>query len=310
MEDSDTKAAQSSGAPGGLLSAAREAQGISQREMADRLNWLPNYVGAIESNRFDQLRNPNFGRGYLKAYGKLVGVSEVDLIEAYEALPDVDEADKARTRRVKRAVPQVQKLGPAIPAGIMAALLLVALLWYLRGDEAEPIVVPAVTAVQEAGAEPTSPLPLGEMTEQQLASDAVIEAQGLELGSGSEPLQEQSSEPEPLSESTAVEPPIQAAAIENPAAEAPDMLSPVVVESGPLLNFSFSGACWIEIRNAAAELIYANLHDAGNTLQVGGEAPFDVLVGDARMVTLTYLGEAVPIKRRPGRVIARFTVGE
>lgn len=279
-----------------MLAAAREAHGISQREMADRLNWLPSYVGALESNRFDQLRNPNFGRGYLRAYGKLVGVPEAQLMAAYEALPDVDDADKARTRRVKRSVPQVQKIGLAIPAGIAAAVLLVAVLWYLRGDTTVPVPASGAGAEPALAAEPEELAPAaGEQLAVVVADETTApEPAALEVpesNAGVAPVA-----PE-IAQSTDVD-------------AAPTLVPEVAVDVRPLLSFSFSGACWVEVRNAAAELIYANLHEAGNTLEVRGEAPFDVLVGDARMVTLSYQGEAVPIKSRPGRVIARFTVGE
>ncbi len=76
------------------------------------------------------------------------------------------------------------------------------------------------------------------------------------------------------------------------------------------LHFRFSGDCWVEVRNAADELIYADLRREGDVLNLSGLAPFNVLLGDARVVELAYLGEAVGIKRRPGRLTARFSVGQ
>ena len=89
-----------------------------------------------------------------------------------------------------------------------------------------------------------------------------------------------------------------------------------VVEAGApatgdeALLFRFSGDCWIEIRNGADELIYADLRREGDELAMDGLPPFQVLVGDAQNVELLYLGEPFDITPRPGRALARFTVGE
>ncbi len=109
--------------PGELLRSAREALGISQREMADRLNWVPAYVIAVEENRFDVLRGAAFVRGYLRAYGKQVEVPEDTLMAAYSALPGDLPVAAGNGRRVESRVPQVQKKGVAIPAGAAVVVL-------------------------------------------------------------------------------------------------------------------------------------------------------------------------------------------
>ena len=58
--------------PGTLLKTAREAQQLSEREVADRLNWMPGYTAIIERDDFQALRRPAFARGYVKAYGTML----------------------------------------------------------------------------------------------------------------------------------------------------------------------------------------------------------------------------------------------
>ena len=74
--------------------------------------------------------------------------------------------------------------------------------------------------------------------------------------------------------------------------------------------FEFSDDCWLEVRDASGTLIHADLERAGDTLRLDGEAPFDVLAGNAAAVKLSFLGESFPVRARPGRATARFTVGE
>ena len=61
-----------------LLRAAREAQGMTEREAADRLNLMPDYVGILERDDYQALRSPPFARGYVKAYGRLLGLMKQD----------------------------------------------------------------------------------------------------------------------------------------------------------------------------------------------------------------------------------------
>ena len=72
--------------PGTLLQAAREALELSQREVADRLHLMPGYPAIIERDDYKALLHPAFARGYVKAYGKLVGVDETRLLAAFDRL--------------------------------------------------------------------------------------------------------------------------------------------------------------------------------------------------------------------------------
>ena len=72
--------------PGQLLRMAREARGLTQPEVASRLNLRVSLVRDIEEDRFDQRTASTFTRGYLKTYAKLVGASEERVVAAYERL--------------------------------------------------------------------------------------------------------------------------------------------------------------------------------------------------------------------------------
>ena len=85
--------------PGTLLKAAREAQGIPEREAADRLNLMPDYVAILERDDYESLRSPAFARGYVRAYGKMLGLDEEQLLETFDQLRDSDQA-QARSKNV------------------------------------------------------------------------------------------------------------------------------------------------------------------------------------------------------------------
>lgn len=115
--------------PGTLLKTAREAMELSEREVADRLHLMPGYPAIIERDEYQTLRHPAFARGYVKAYGKLVGVDEKRLLDAFDRLR-AEEAPvpvKVRTRPL-----QLQSTGLSVIIGLVLLVLLVVAIWWWR----------------------------------------------------------------------------------------------------------------------------------------------------------------------------------
>jgi cytoskeletal protein RodZ len=121
--------AQGSLSVGAKLKSAREKQGMSTRDAADRLNWMPDYVAVIESDNYEKLRNPAFARGYVKAYSRLVGLDENAQLAAFDRIREErasnKEAHKKRTRPL-----HLHKTGRGVFIGLGALLLLVLFLWW------------------------------------------------------------------------------------------------------------------------------------------------------------------------------------
>ena len=75
---------------GKLLRERREQQGLTQQDVAASLNLRVAAIEALEAERFDLLPPRTFVRGYLRAYAKLVGLAEAEVLAAFGATP-VDE---------------------------------------------------------------------------------------------------------------------------------------------------------------------------------------------------------------------------
>jgi len=124
--------------PGTLLRAARLAQDLPEREVADRLNLMPGYVDILERDAYQELRSPSFARGYVKAYGQLLGLEEEQLLRAF----DDQRANLAEEKkRVETKSLQLQSTGTGIVVGLAFLVLLFAGLWFWQGDpvsSAEP----------------------------------------------------------------------------------------------------------------------------------------------------------------------------
>lgn len=122
--------------PGSLLKAARERLGMTEREAADRLNLMPDYVGILERDDYQALRSPPFARGYVKAYGRLLGLEEQHLLSVYDELRNATPVQQRK--RIDNRPLQLQRTGLGVVVGLGVLLLLVAGLWWWQGDHPKP----------------------------------------------------------------------------------------------------------------------------------------------------------------------------
>jgi cytoskeleton protein RodZ len=118
--------------PGSMLKAAREVQQLSQREAADRLNFMPGYVAILERDDYQALRSPPFARGYVKAYGRLLGLDEGELLEAFDRLREQQSPEVKK--KVETRPLQLQHTGLGVVIGLAVLCLLVLGLWWWQGD--------------------------------------------------------------------------------------------------------------------------------------------------------------------------------
>ena len=119
--------------PGAMLKAAREQQGVSQREAADLLNWMPDYVEIVERDEYTALRRPSFARGYVKAFGRLVALDESILMDAFDALDTRIDSAANSGLKDSRTPLQLQKTGLGVIVGLGSLSLIIAALWLWQG---------------------------------------------------------------------------------------------------------------------------------------------------------------------------------
>lgn len=304
MESSDGR---DGSTPGARLRAAREALGVSPREMADRLNWVPTHVAVIEEDRFEELRGAAFVRGYLRAYAKALNLDEDEIVAAYAALqPEQDEAPAPAPSPSPVAAPG-QKTGWSVVFGVVVSIVIIGGIWWQQ--QAPAPVKPAAEPRQSAPAQSAPDLVADQAPEPgrpdasagleaeatmqpaPVASSANLSADAVADGSA-----ELAAEPEVVADATAE------------AGEALDSVAPDAADD--VLEFEFSDDCWLEVRDGDDQLIYAHLHGPGDRLALEGKPPFRILAGNAAALTLSFRGEPVQVVTRPGRDSARFTVGE
>ncbi len=298
--------------PGLLLRIAREARGLTQSEVAARLNLRVSLVRDIEDDRFDQRTASTFTRGYLKTYAKLVGASEEQVVAAYEhlGLSEVKYAEmhsfSGRTRL--EANENRMRLGSWL---LFIALGAGALYWILGRPAEKPAVVKMdeqslLQAAGQSGHDAGSANTVEQRNEVTIApapADALqpaVSAAGASVPavSSAEPTDVAAPTAESVTPADAPEPVAAVQTASTPAAEA-------IVETDALV-ISYSGNCWLEVSDASGKKVLSATRRAGQRDVLKGKAPFKLNIGAPKFVTVSFMGNAVDMKRFPVGRPARF----
>ena len=273
MSEEETREAEAQGPScGERLRDARREQQISVDEIAKELHIDEAKVRALEANDFETLGAPVFAKGHLRKYAQLVKVDEDDIFAEYHALTHKDGLPQVVPSRRRPTLPKSPTPLFALLAVVVVIAGAAAAYWFfLRSDEAAPVVPDAEPAVEPA--QSTVALPREE-TPQPVASD-----------------------PEPS-------PGVAESEESEPVADEP------VADDGQLrIRLSFSGDCWTEMTDSSGQRLFFDLGQAGRTVDVSGEAPVSVLLGNASNVDITVNGASYAIDPADRRGdTARFTL--
>ena len=84
----------------------------------------------------------------------------------------------------------------------------------------------------------------------------------------------------------------------------------IEAEGSDFLLITFLGVSWVEVSDSTDNILYRDLRDSGDVLEIKGAAPFDVLLGDAPFAKMTLNGIDIDVSRNT-RIdnSARLTVG-
>ena len=276
--------------PGARLRAARERMGLDIGAVAGSLHLERHIVLALEEDRRDALPALAYVRGYVRAYARLVGI-DADQLAAMADASAIDAPPRMAVLPPPKPslVDRTQRHLGWVFGGIVAVVLVATagVLWtvapsfdwslpWQSGVEAE--LEPTVAAPNTEA--PVSP------------SEAAVSPPG--------------AAPETLSidpiDSTMEAAGGPAAQNEEPAAAAAETIQDRLV-------FRFDEDSWVEVRDRDKQLIHGALGQAGDTLAVRGEAPFDILIGYTPGVRLTFNGDVVALAPHTRETVARLVVG-
>jgi cytoskeleton protein RodZ len=274
--------------PGSRLKSAREAAGLSLDQVAQQLKLAPRQVRALEDEDFAQLPGRTFARGFVRNYARLLNLDGDNLLSM---LPDAAHAPALEAPALQPTGAMIAELPTAstpktnlmrwlIPLVLVACIVGAAAYEWYRGGMGNP------------GEAPRAPPEGSEKT----ALPAV-------------PAQSVIALPNPLANEVkpAAEAPSATAAAATAASAAPATSVAAASAEAPLV-LSFKGPSWAEIRDSRGQLLVSRLVGADSVEQVRGVPPFDIVLGNARVVTVMYLGKPLDLGPYTRRNIARLTV--
>jgi cytoskeleton protein RodZ len=282
--------------PGELLKKAREAKGLTIEEVALKLNFLPAYVPALENEQFEILHSTTFVKGYLRAYARFIGIDAEEVLRCLLThYPEMETQEK--TRPVQSLKPEKNTsslLFKFFSLLVVLALVSIIILWWQsRSIENLPSVSNQEVKVDTLNGQ-TIIAPMSQL----VTADSETETQLSDETPVDEP-QQQQAEPEPAPPPAVVRQ--QAAA---PAAPTPPQAAPVrslepgadvaaaTLGNNRLVALSFSGDCWVEVRDQSDRILHANLMRKDESIVLEGQPPFRMVFGYGHVASVYYQGKA------------------
>jgi cytoskeleton protein RodZ len=267
---------------GELLAEARREQQISVLEVAKELHLDEHKVRALECNEFDVLGAPVFAKGHLRKYAQLVGVDADDVFAGYYRMTHMAGIPPVVVSK-PRASHEISP-GPWIAAIVVVIVAAASYFWFASGSTPTSEPAPAME-------EPLVP--------EQAVEDSPVHQQTVVVATTL-----------PEEAPVASEPVVEDSASAS-AQELAQQLSqrPALADGEVLLSLAFTGDCWTEISDATGRRLFFDMGRSGRTVDLSGQAPFEVLFGNIENVSVRLDGSAYTVAAsNPGSRTARLTI--
>jgi cytoskeleton protein RodZ len=294
--------------PGALLRRARQAQGLHIAALAAALKVTPRKLELLENDQFDQLPDVAFARALAQAVCRHLKIEAPPVLAL---LPTTATAQPALERvTVGLNTPFRERserhesgewpnwLHPRVVAPVLLLLAALAFLFVPKGWMAwVPVELPwmaagaagpapggtpaapapAVPVAAEAAAPVATPAPAP--ASQAAAAAAAVEAAPAASAASSAPVPGESA--------------VQAAPLRVP------LPAPPLPLPGGMLAVRAAGESWLEVTDAAGDVLISRLLAPGEAVGLNGIAPLRVTIGNADGMEVRFKGRPVELEMAP-----------
>ncbi|WP_323951727.1 RodZ domain-containing protein [Aeromonas caviae] len=286
--------------PGQLLRNAREQLGWTREQVASRIHLRLTLIAAIEADTYDKHTSHTFIRGYLRAYAKLVGIPEENILAAYEklGLTPPDNIDMQSFSRRSRQQANDSRL-KVVTWLVILVLIGLSVAWWWQSTARRSAGDDALAATEMSATVNTpeaNVAPAVEVAEPVLpaASDAV-------------------STQVVVSGATATLPVVAtdaSAAVPTDVSGAVSTAESTTTEpaKAPQLKMSFTADCWLDVKDANGKTLFSGLKKANDELVLEGPEPLRFIIGAPMAVNLEYQGKSFDMSRYNNGRTARFSL--
>ncbi len=294
-----------------LLRQAREARGLTLGQVSAHLKLTVRQIEAIESGDLSVLPGQTFARGFVRNYARFLDLDPAMFL-ADSAPAERFVIDEASERAIGSGLGQMPVQGArrfsALPAVFLVLLLLIILGsgWHYGWFEARE----DQQLLAASGSAPVVEVPLAASTAQS-APPAQAASAPEPVTAASTVTAEVRAEASAVSSVSSASSAAVAVAASAPVAAPVLASAPAVVGDAaglPRLVFNFDGDSWVEVRDGSGKTVFARLNTAGSTQEIQGMPPFDMVIGNAAHVRLSWKGAPVDLKPATRGEVARISV--
>ena len=332
--------------PGSQLRRAREQAGLTLEELAGRLCMTTNKLLWLERDEYDLLPSAIYVRGYLRNACKELRIDAEPMLQAFSGYSAAEEQSRAIVDHVRRGPVVEERRKRSLGGLTLLPLLVVAgvFYWTYGRDVAPPAFTAGLSAVEGGSIEaPVAGAPAAGVEREfgaALADSAEVEitqvagagevpsAEGAVVGdlapdTGPEPaeeLPEEVAETEsvateevsvaPVAEEVAATESVSLAQAEPAVTGAPEPATETAQATIESLQLSFAEESWVEVKDANGAVLLAKLQTPGSSVDLQGQPPFQLMLGNAAGAEVRYRGDVVDSTPLGGRRTLRLTVGE
>ncbi len=265
---------------GQALAEARQAQGLALADVAQQLKFMTRQLEALEAERFESLPGPTIARGMVRTYARFLKLDPEPLLSCMLGRVDTRDATPELAARFSQPVPfsDSGKRSTVVYLGLSAVVLAIAggLVYEWRHDRAASELIAAAPVPADAA---SSPAPLAPEPAPKIAPEmSAAPVLPLPAKVSAEPKSAEPKPPEPQS-------------------------------TGPhRLVLRFEQEAWAEVTDSAGRQLISSLNPAGTERVVRGRPPFNLVIGNAQHVKVSYNDRAIDLQPHVKVEVARFTL--
>jgi cytoskeleton protein RodZ len=302
------------------FASARQAAGLTLEEAARQLKFAPRQLEALEAGELRRLPGGTFVRGMVRSYARLLRIDPEPLLAQIAAQVPPPDAERL-AQRYRQPVPftdgarRSNLAYVALSVVLLVAVAAVALQW--RQERAGTRTLAFVSATQIPAEPPRADAAGAGAPSANAPSPAKATPSGKPVTGSSTAGKAPSGAALASAPAAAVPPAQKTPASAPPAAKLQTSPSAKPAAAAPTdsasagtgrLALQFEGDSWVEIRSGSGKLLVASLHTAGTERFVSGLPPFEVVIGNAQQVRLTYNEKPVDLTPYVKVEVARFTL--
>lgn len=296
---------------GTLLKNQREALGLTQKQISDRLKLRISLIQQIEENQFESDQVATFMRGYIRSYAKYVNLDEKVVLSALHHSGDAQHQDQemlsfSRKTKTEKHNSRIMLL----TWGIFAVIVGISSLWWWQNQQQDTLSQSLVNT------ESSEELAVEKSLDPEFASLEVIETEQNDAASVIEDTEGLTAISDAADTSVALDATNdQLATNAEPAVESETVEATPVPETTPApevatkaLVMQFTADCWIQVKDATGKTLSTGIKKAGQSLNLSGTAPYKVILGAPEGVSMTFASEPVDLSGYTSGKVARITL--